>query len=168
MKMRILSASMILAAFLATSAQAQPRGGSNNVRGILGFNHGALNIGADYENRVDNTFGFGGYFHLSTEKKNDTIAKNQTISFGAIAPAHLLDDNRFDVFLAPGAAITMVKGINGASDETVIGPVLKTGVLYKASRTVHVGLQTLFLSNWFSEKAASNLTYADLAVGMTF
>ena len=140
---------------------------TNNVRGILGFSQGALTFGADYERRLDSVLGVGGYFQFSSEQK-DNVSKNQTISFGALAPLHLLDDARFDVFMAPGVGITMVKGLYGANDETMIGPMMKTDLQYKFTPGVRAGLEYVYLANWFSTKLPASYRFTNAVVTFIF
>ena len=139
---------------------------SNNVRGILGFSQGALTFGADYERRLDSVFGVGGYFQFSSEQKD--AGKNQTMSFGALAPLHLLDDSRFDVFMAPGLGITMVKGLYGINDETMIGPMMKSDLQYKFTPTLRAGLEYVYLANWFSTKLPSFYSYTNAIMTFIF
>jgi hypothetical protein len=160
---------LIALLFSSTSAFAarSNAGGDNTARAILGFSQSAFALGADYEKHLDGSLGVGGYFLYSSEKK-DNAAKNQTISFGGMAPAHFFDDSHWDLFLAPGFGITMVKGIGGASDETAIGPSIKTGLQYKISPTMKLGLEHFYASNWFNDKVLPFLIYTNASLAFQF
>lgn len=167
MKNLILIGALIFSA--AVSQAALPGGrGSNHITGILGFTQSAVNFGANYEHRMDTAMGFGGYFLYSGEEKDHGIRKNQTMSFGAMAPAHVLDDNRFDVYLAPGFGITAVKGITPDSDETVFGPSVKTGMLFKITSNVKAGIEHAYFTNWFNDKTSQAFEYTNAALSFMF
>ncbi len=158
---------LVGAILFAGAAQAA----NNSITGLLGFQQSAVNFGVNYENRLDNAFGVGGFFHYSSEKK-DNAFKNQTMAFGAMAPAHLLDSSRLDAYVAPGFAVIMVKGYDGAAyskdDQTTFGPIWKMGVLFKLTATVKVGIEQTELVNWFSDKAAPGVSYTNAALNFSF
>ncbi|MEZ0392082.1 MAG: hypothetical protein ACAH59_07710 [Pseudobdellovibrionaceae bacterium] len=163
MKKRLLAAAFILS---ATTTQAATYGRENNVTALLGFTQTAMNFGANYERRLD-TMGVGGYFHFSSEEKDNQINR-QTMSFGAMAPAHVLDDNRFDIYLAPGFGVTMIKGVATENDETVFGPTIKTGMLFKFTPTVKAGIEHFYFTNWFNDKAQASGQYTNAALSFAF
>jgi len=160
----------LLGAILFAGAAAQAA--NNSITGLLGFSQSAVNFGVNYENRMETSYGLGGFFHYSSEKK-DNAYKNQTIAFGAMAPVHLLDNSHFDAYLAPGFAVLMVKGLDvGAAyskdDQTTFGPAWKIGVLYKMTSNVKLGIEQTQLINWFSDKAASQFVYTNAALNFAF
>ena len=161
MKLTIIMFSILVGGF----ARAASHESGNNVKGIIGFSQSAVNFGADYEKRL-NGMGVGGYFLYSSEKKD--AGKNQTISIGAMAPAHVMDDHHLDVYIAPGFGITMVKGLSPQDDQTVFGPSVKTGILFKMTPAVQLGLDTIYLVNWFSDKVGPSVTYTNFAVNFGF
>jgi hypothetical protein len=159
---------LILAAAILFAGAAQAANGS--ITGLLGFSQSALNFGVNYENRLESTFGVGGFFHYSSEKKD--AFKNQTMAFGAMAPAHLLDSSRLDAYVAPGFAVLMIKGFDtsayGKDDQTTFGPIWKMGVLFKMSPTLKVGLEQTEIINWFTDKAAPQGSYTNAALNFSF
>lgn len=156
---KIFSAVLVMLAFVSV-AEAQ-----NSIKPILGFSQGAVNFGADFEHTLDATTGVGGYF-LYSSKDSDT-GKPQTISVGGFVPVHFTGDNRyFDVYLAPGFGLTMVD--LPASDETVLGPSVKLGFMYKVADNMKIGLDHIHLVNWFSDKVAPNYSYTNAALSFAF
>ena len=158
----------LVGAILFAGAAAQAANGS--ITGLLGFSQSAVNFGVNYENRLENAFGLGGFFHYSSEKK-DNAGKQQTMAFGAMAPAHLLDNARVDAYVAPGFGVIMVKGFDGAfsrDDQTTFGPVWKMGVLFKMTSNVKVGLEQTELVNWFSDKVLPDASYTNAALNFSF
>jgi hypothetical protein len=149
----------------AVTSQASLYGSRDTLAGQIGFSQAAVGFGAEYEHRLD-TMGVGGYFNYSSEEK--TAVKNQLMSFGGIAPIHLLDDTKLDVSIAPGFGITMVKGINGAEDQTVFGPLWKLSTYFKMNSSVKVGIQHTQLVNWFSNKLPANTNYTNFSVAFAF
>jgi opacity protein-like surface antigen len=160
---------ILLGAILFAGAAAQAS--NNSLTGLLGFSQSAVNFGVNFENRVETSYGLGGFFHYSSEKK-DNAGKNQTMAFGAMAPVHLLDNSHFDAYLAPGFAVLMVKGFDGSSfskdDQTTFGPAWKIGVMYKMASNVKLGIEQTQLINWFSDKAASQFVYTNAAMEFSF
>lgn len=164
MKNLFLSSAVFLVS-VVTHAATYGYGSANSLTGLIGFSQSAVSFGANYEHRLD-TMGVGGYFLYSGEQKD--AGKNQTISFGGLAPMHLLDDSRLDVYLAPGFGITMVKGISGQEDQTIFGPLWKIGAMFKMNSTVKVGLEQTNLVNWFSDKVSADVNYTNFAVNFAF
>lgn len=139
-------------AFVAMTVGTFSAHADNSLRGLLGFSGGALNIGADFEARRDNTFGFGGYFFLQTDEKNgNNISVYEVLAIGAFAPVHLLNHSKVDLYIAPGFGIAMID--TGPDDETTIGPSLKVGVDCRISNNLKAGIQYSMFYNWLSDKA---------------
>ncbi len=133
-----------------------------SVTGNLGFTNSAINIGATYEKNIDNV-GMGGYFFLQTDKeKNGTKIVRQTTSLGGIIKLHLMNNSKFDAYLAPGFGIHMFKDVddNGKkSDKTTFGPMAKIGGMLKITPTVAGGIERSAFANWFDENSPSSVEY---------
>jgi hypothetical protein len=162
-----MAGAIVFAAAVSQAASSYASSYSrDSITGLIGFNASAVNFGANYEHRVDNNLGVGGYFLYGSEKKD--VGINQITSFGGIAPMHILDDARTNVYIAPGFGIHMIKGINGAEDVTTFGPLWKIGAMFKMTSAVKVGAEHTQLVNWFSDKAAGNANYTNIAVNFAF
>ena len=147
----------------------------NEITALLGLTSGAIHLGVDYVHSMNSTFGAGGYFFLQTSKdKNNVPIVNQLMSFGGLMKINLLDANGIKAYVAPGAGITIVKdgSINASgtkSDETVIGPVWKMGVSYKAGTNFNIGLESTMLANYFNDNLTGvTQTFYSVAVGFGF
>ena len=160
------SKSIVFGTFLLTSFATQTGlAGEKSVTALVGFSQSAFSMGANYENRISNQLGFGGYFLHSSEKTDAN--KNQVISFGAFANAHVIENSDFELYLGPGFGIHMVKGQRGtlaADDQTTFGPAWKMGFLLKAGPNLHLGLEQTELVNWFSEKAPGHFSLTNFAI----
>jgi hypothetical protein len=133
------------------------------LQGALGFESGAVNIGFDYESRKSGSnAGYGGYFMFSSEKDG---ASAQVLSFGAMSKIHFFETEQFDFSLAPGFGISMVE--IGNADETVFGPILKLGLLYKFSDKVAFGGEMFKAYNWLSDEFAGTLDYFNFVVRLS-
>ncbi len=163
MKNILITAAILLTATLSQAAYYSSS--KSTVTGIIGFASGAVNFGANYEHHID-AMGVGGYFNYNSEEK--TSGRNQIVSFGALAPLHLLDDSKYDVTVAPGFGISMVKGLPGNDDQTVFGPLWKISTFFKMTSTIKIGLEHTELVNWFSNKVAADIRYTSFAVGFAF
>jgi len=150
----------------AFNANAQ-YGGRNSLRALLGFSSGAVNLGADFEMKQTNTYGLGGYLFFATGDKD---ANNyQVLALGAFSPIHLLNEDRVDVYLAPGFGLAMIDdSAPGGDDETTFGPSLKIGAEWKVSPTVKVGLQHFTVVNWMNDDAISQAEYTSAAATFAF
>jgi hypothetical protein len=135
---------------------------NNEMNVLLGFQAGAPNLGVDYA-RMNNGAGFGGYFFMQTNKdKNSATIVSQVLAFGGLFKVNVVDTAQVRVFVAPGVGIAMVKDatINTTtltkSDETIIGPMWKMGVLYKVNTNFNLGLETTHFGNFFNDSSLNN------------
>lgn len=156
---------LVAAAFLAMTAgtinaQAQDK----SLRALLGFDRGAIHLGADFEMKQSNLHGFGGYFFFQTDDEDAGVPS--VMALGANLPVHLLNDSRLDAYVAPGFGIAMVE--LGEQDETTFGPSVKIGVDYKVAPTTKVGVQFARYYNWMSDEAGSSADFASAAVTFGF
>ncbi len=172
MKKMIMVGAILLAAAVsqAASLSSSRYGSSDEVTGLIGFTKSAVNFGVNYEHRLESNLGVGGYFLYSSEHKEGLTGNNQLTSFGAILPAHLIDDHKLDVYLAPGFGIFMVKGLSNFNqdDQTTFGPLWKMGFQYKVASNVKVGLERTEIVNWFTDKLAGNYDYTNFAISFGF
>ncbi len=142
--------------------------GEKSLTALVGFSQSAFSMGANYENRISSQLGLGGYFLHSSE--NNDANKNQVISIGAFANAHIIENNDFELYLGPGFGIHMIKGQRGTlsnDDQTTFGPGWKMGFLFKAGPNLKLGLEQTELVNWFSEKAPGHFTMTNFAINFS-
>lgn len=158
----IFLAALAFVALTAGSINAQAQ--DKSLRALLGFTRGAVHLGADFEMKQTNLYGFGGYFFMQTDDEDEGIA--QVIALGANLPVHLLNDSKLDVYVAPGFGLAMVE--LGTVDETTFGPSLKTGVEYKVAPTTKVGLQYSKFFNWMTDDAPASAEFASASVTFGF
>jgi hypothetical protein len=156
---------LVAAAFLAMtagtiSAQAQDR----SLRALLGFDRGAIHLGADFEMKQSNLHGLGGYFFFQTDDEDNGVAS--VMALGANIPIHLLNHSTLDAYIAPGFGIAMYE--LGLVDETLFGPSVKIGVDYKVAPTTKVGVQYSKYYNWMSDEVDSNLEFASASITFGF
>lgn len=139
----------------------------NELTAHVGFNSGAINLGATYAQMKGST-GFGGYFLLQTEKTSAAV--NQAIAFGGLYKINVIDTSKAVFYAAPGAGLAMVKvpstNGTGTDDKTVFGPSLKLGAQLKVSPTFAIGVENMIIANWFEEKAPAGFEIVNLS--MTF
>jgi len=133
------------------------------IQGVMGFESGAVNIGFDYETRESGTAaGYGGYFMYSAEKSGVSA---QVVSFGGMSKIHFFENSKFDLSIAPGFGISLIEA--GSSDETVLGPIVKLGLLYKFSDKVAFGGEMFKAYNWLSDEFGGSVEYFNFAVRLT-
>lgn len=161
---------------MATITQTAPQSAQTEITGHIGFLAGAVHIGADY-NKMSSGSGLGGYFFYQTEKKsNNTVVANQVMSFGGTYKVVVAENKMSSAYIAPGFGIHMAKeaGVPNAttgkqSDETLIGPVLKIGALYKVNPDLSIGIERKAITNWFSDSVyLSEAAYYSVAAVFSF
>ena len=131
---------------------------------LLGFRQGNISFGADYEFRFSERVGFGGQFYLGTDDDKNAVAG--LMSFGANVKIHF-PVSTFDFYVGPGFGLTNVD--MPGNDESLLGPTLKLGALYKLSSTVAVGLEYMGIYNWSSDDVKiSSIDLAHAVVGIHF
>ena len=134
---------LILLALITTSPVF-----SNSATFHLGFNADGISVGGDYEIKMDTNTGAGAYFHLVP--KGDTVSG--LTSLGGFVKPHISVDS-FDIYLAPGFGLHLVSPVVGDS-KSYLGPVLKTGVLYRLNPDILIGLEEAKFWSWFSDAGA--------------
>jgi hypothetical protein len=129
----------------------------NNLKVALGLDRGAVNMGAEYERRADNS-GYSGYFLLATEKPS--IEKHQMMIFGGGVPIYIFDNRAKMVSVTPGFGLNMMK-ISGTT-EIALGAQLKLAASIRLSASLRAGLEHLILTNWINEKALGDLSLTQM------
>jgi len=141
--------------------------GQNELTANVGFQSGAINLGATYAQMHGST-GFGGYFLLQTEKTSAAV--NQAIALGGLYKINVISTSDAVFYAAPGAGLAMIKVPSatgtGTDDKTVFGPSLKLGAQLKVSPTFAIGVENMTIVNWFEEKAPAG--FEIVTVAMTF
>lgn len=141
----------------------------NTVTPLLGFSQGAVNFGANFEHQLDAGTGIGGYFHYASKDDSPGVGKPQVISFGGYMPIHFTPSNGyFDTYIGPGFGLNMVDYGGAANDETVVGPSIKLGFMYRLNSTMKVGLDHLHIVNWFTDKAPASFAFTNAAMSFEF
>lgn len=159
---------MIATMALSSMAFAQK---ANEVNVSLGFQSGAVHVGGTYEKDTGNV-GWGGYFHLQTEKDDAADPVFQTMALGGMMKLHVVKNTTFDTYIAPGFGIAMISDIpqgNGEEDDkTVFGPSMKIGGQYYFNPDVKIGLEHFIITNWFDDEAPNSADFTNVVVGFEF
>ncbi len=164
MKKIILVASMIFA-----SMSFAQRGSGNELNLNLGFTAGAANLGAAYEMNKSDVLSWGGYFFMQSEKDDANVY--QTMAFGALMKAHLVQRGDVDAYIAPGFGITMINDYptgRNEDDKTVFGPSMRIGAQYNLNSTTKLGIERILFTNWFDDEAPSSVEYTSAVLGFEF
>ena len=161
---------LMIASILLGSVSFAQRRGENEVNVNLGFEAGAVNIGAEYGHYLADTHSVGGYLFVQTEKKKDgTVLVHQTTAFGADLKVHVGPKSPVDVYLAPGFGLAMIsKATADGDDKTVFGPSMRIGAQYAFTPTVKLGLERFLIVNWFDDEAPAMGEFTTLALGFSF
>ncbi len=118
------------------------------IKGLVGLDRGAINLGAEYLSRSGST-GFSGYFLMATEKT--AVSKPQLLIFGVGMPLYFYDNRKQNAYITPGLGIILVK--NSDVSDTVFGPQIKIGTQFELSPQLHIGLEEMLTTNALSEKS---------------
>ena len=156
---------LVLASLLATAPSFAQQ---NELTAHVGFTSSAINLGATYA-QMQGATGFGGYFHLQTEK--DKVV-NQAMALGALYKINVLDTAKSVFYAAPGFGIAMVKVPSttgtGTDDKTIFGLSFKLGAQIKLTPTFALGLERAIFTNWFEEKVGSGFELTTVAMTFNF
>ena len=159
---------------VAVASMAQPSESELSVQ--LGFSASGVHAGIDY-NKMSSGSGLGGYFFYQAEKKsNNVIVMNQVMSFGGTYKVVVAENKMSSAYISPGFGIHMAKEASlpnattgKQSDETLIGPVMKIGALYKAKPNFSIGIERMAITNWFNDSVyLSEASYYSVAAVFNF
>lgn len=150
---------VVLITFLSMS---HARAADTYLQGFLGFNSGAVNFGVDYEQKKSETFGVGAYFLYGSD--DEDLLVPQTMNVGAMIRFHIINDDKFDVSIAPGFGVVLAE-FPGDTDETILGPSMKLGFLYKLSNGHAIGLEYFETYNWLNDDVSNLLGTSLISVG---
>lgn len=142
--------------------------GQNELTAHVGFASSAINLGATYAH-MEGATGFGGYFHLQTEKSK---VVDQAMAIGALYKINVVETANSIFYAAPGFGIAMVKIPSttgtGTDDKTIFGPSMKLGAQIKLTPAFALGLERALFTNWFEEKVDSGFEITTVAMTFNF
>jgi len=140
--------------------------GENSASISLGMTSSALNIGGRMEFGAEQG-ALGGYIFLQTEQKDAAV--NQVLTFGGHSLIKLVDAANVNAYIAPGVGVSMVKGLEGQDDKTVVGPSFRYGGQIKLPHGAgSLGIERLEIWNWFDSKSVSNAAFTSAVYSFTF
>jgi hypothetical protein len=152
---KILTAT--IASLMTVSAMAQETANFGAEHALLvnvGFSEGGMALGADYENGISRTFGLGGYLRLYPDNDDNKVNTAATINaFGVFIRPHFTRQ-QWDLYVSPGFGVVQYenKRTNPDIDETTLGPVLMTGLLYQFSGAMAFGVEHMSIYAWMEEE----------------
>lgn len=172
----------MIALFICSGANAQSWGeraesfrdmfsdGSNTVRLMAGAQSAANHYGIDYEFR-SGPVGIGAFYIQGNE--SSAVARPEFMTIGFVAPIHLIDKSRWDLYIAPGVNMTQFKDYIAPSevdedDYTTWGAVLKMGMMYYFNNHWHLGLDFVKIHNANESQITDEDDILQLAVGYTW
>lgn len=129
----------------------------HNIQPHFGLRTGQIAIGADYEYKIQENAGFGGYFIYSSDDDKDNIPGIMAIGGNFKLHVDLTD---VEIYAAPGFGFAKIE--MGSDDESFFGPSLKIGGLVNVAPNIGIGLEYTTLFNW------SNSDLGVLGLGNTF
>ncbi len=116
-------------------------------QGGLGFDQGSFHFTADLDYQKKRSHSWGAFFVLGTA--NDNV-RGQFWSLGGDVKVYFGPKN-WKVYLAPGLGILSFEDVIGAQSETTLGALYKVGTLYRLNARMSVGMELMYLQNWFSD-----------------
>lgn len=157
-----MSLTFVSLIFIGQDAQAASR---NAILISAGMDDGGFALGADYEYRLEKSFGVGGFARFYQKDDNseaDDVNNAGVTAMGAFIRPHF-QRQKWDFSVAPGLAIINVdSGTSGLGvadadgSEMGIGPVLIMDVLYQVGGNMAVGLEYIRMNDWFNSNIVSN------------
>lgn len=164
--MRSTFLTVLAAAALLVGAQvhAQETANPNAQHSLLvnwGFTEGGMGLGVDYENGFSRTYGLGGYLRMYPDSnKNKVNGAAQVNAFGAFIRPHFTRQ-QWDLYVSPGFGIVQYE--KGPVDETTLGPVLMTGLLFQVTNVMAFGVEHMSIYAWLDEDVRGQLSEELLA-----
>jgi hypothetical protein len=149
----------------AASAGAPTESSMNNNVGVTLAFPNSIAIGVDYEHKMENALGVGGYFKFIGKQDSGTTHPG-IMAIGVQGAAHY-DSGPFDLYIAPGFGIIVIDAVGSGQDKTTVGPRLATGVLYQITPMIAAGFEHSFYYAWF-DKDVGGLVASDLALKARF
>lgn len=163
---------LVVACLLISSvsfAQKQPRAvtssGEKILSASLGMSGSALNLGGRMEFGAEQG-AFGGYAFLQTAKESAGI--QQVLSFGGHSLIKLVEAETVRAYIAPGVGVSMVAGLKGQDDKTVVGPNFRYGGQLRLENGGSIGLERFEIWNWFDSKAPSSAAFTSAVYSFSF
>lgn len=122
---------------------------ANSVYVNTSLSPGGLALGADFEHDTG-PHGIGGYTRFYQREQN---VAHGIFSLGGFIRPHFRR-KEWSLYVSPGFGIHVINSrSNTPDDETVIGPVFMTGVLYAMSPTFSLGAEYMTIQAWTGEDA---------------
>lgn len=119
----------------------------------LGLSSGQVVFAFDYEYRLNNNLGFGGYMLFSPKKASKNISG--VMAFGADLKAHVSID-ALDLYVRPGLGFGMYDAAAG-DDQTALSPLFGIGAVYRVADHIALGFERVELFNWTSDKVTPSV-----------
>lgn len=123
------------------------------VQGGLGVQNGIFNINLDLDIQKQSSHAFGGYLVYGQGKNpgNGDFSRGSFWSVGGDFKVFFGPDD-WKVYFAPGLGIISFETPSGSDSTTTLGTLFKAGALVNLTPDVAIGLEQMYLQNWFSPK----------------
>jgi hypothetical protein len=150
MQLSVVSA-LLLNISIATITHAEFSEGKNSFQANLGFSHGGMGLGFDFEHAYERTYGVGGYVRIFPENDKVTNTQNGVTAAGAFIRPHF-NRQAWDLYLSPGFGfVSLSPYTRGKSNETLLGPSFALGLLYEFNPSTSFGCELMDIYSWFGE-----------------
>lgn len=149
MKKKLLTVLLLLASASAYAEEAVNTASKHNFLVNLGYTHGGVAFGADYENAYHKTYGLGGYVRMYGDNKD--TSQGDLTTFGIFIRPHFTRQS-WDFYVSPGFGF--VQEEIASDDESYFGPSMAVGLLYQVNYNMAVGFENFQIYGWFGDDKA--------------
>ena len=154
----VISFSAIPSFAAITSVQ----GGLSMVNSIL-----AVSLDVDYQKKRSHSF--GGFFVFGQKEEGSEPGDQTREGFFALGGdlKVFFGPKNWKVYIAPGIGFISHDRISDES-ETTFGTIFKTGGLIRVGANFYIGLEQMYLQNWFGSKSGGNHFLTSASVRVNF
>ena len=118
-----------------------------SVQGMLGFERGVVNLGADVDFKIKRSHSVGGTFLYGAE---DSSIRNSFWTLGGDIKVYF-GPSDWKLYIAPGLGVSSFEQTGGGT-EIAFGSLVKIGALFEVAFDMYFGLEVMSFQNWFNDK----------------
>ena len=117
--------------------------GGQYLHAALGFGQGGIAMGADYENGLEASVGWGGLFRFYSGLNATTGSEPRIFFLGGFVRPHW-NRNKWDFYFSPGIGFSMIKLTTPviSDSETLLTPIFSIGTSWAFSNTMSIGMES--------------------------
>ena len=130
----------------------------------LGFDNSAAHLTGEFDYQKKKSHSYGGYLIFGQDK--DTV-RGSFWSIGGDIKVWF-GPEKMRVYLAPGFGIISAENVSGTREVTTFGALFKAGTLFPIGNKMFLGMDFMWLQNWFDDELDASFLLTTAAFRMDF